>query len=130
MISQLFTLPAIRAPAPHSTVAHNGGLYSFIPLALADHTGKAQIQQARGKLIHAAGCRGTRRTNGTAGAFRCGADIIDGRAFDIERQRLPAVQRFVHTGVGGIAGGIYGAGQQHGIPRVQRGKLLPCKRRC
>ena len=34
------------------------------------------------------------------------------------------------AGVGGIAGGIYGAGQQHGIPRVQRGKLLPCKRRC
>lgn len=58
------------------------------------------------------------------------ADIIDGRAFDIERQRFPTVQRFVHTGVGGIAGGIYGAGQQHGIPRVQRGKLLPCKRRC
>ena len=25
------------------------GLYSFIPLALADHTGKAQVQQARGK---------------------------------------------------------------------------------
>ena len=74
--------------------------------------------------VHTARGRGACRADGTARALRRGADVVDGRALNGERQRLALVQQLHHAGVGGVTGGVDHARQQHGVPCLQRRKIL------
>ena len=105
-------------------VADNGLLDSGIPLALADHNFVAQVQQAGAHGIHPAAGGGAGRADELTRALRGGADVVDSAALKVEGERFAPVQCFDHPLVGLIPGGVYHAGEQHGIACPEGGQIL------
>ena len=60
----------------------------------------------------------------SAGALWCGADVVDGAAFEVEGERFAPVQCFQHPFVRLVAGRVDHTGQQNGVARLERGQVL------